>query len=196
MADQPCKWPDAHAYFWVDFSRVPAPLTSADFSAAVAWAAHQWEMACDFVFSAVTRANYARLICSFDLIDPSGEELGLTEEPCGVPANAQLTSKYNTVAAWSPERLKLTVLHELGHFLGLQHAPEGTPSIMSAILDESLSGLTPYDVSTVQALYGPHPSAADSPATPAPQSQTYDPVEIPLPTGGKLRVQFTFVPAS
>ncbi|HXS24435.1 MAG TPA: matrixin family metalloprotease [Gemmatimonadales bacterium] len=196
MADQPCKWPDAHAYFWIDFSRVPPPLTSEDFSAAVAWAVEQWQSACDFVFTPVTNSVYARLVCSFGLLDESGVELGLTQEPCGVDPRAQLWSKYNTVAAWSPARLKLTVLHELGHFLGLQHAPDGTKSIMSAILDESLTGLTPYDIATIQALYGQHPSAVGTPATPSPQSQTYDPVEIPLPTGGKLRVEFTFVPGS
>lgn len=50
-----------------------------------------------------------------------------------------------------PEVISGTILHEIGHFLGLHHQFDGTASVMS--YDNQYKSLTDYDKKAIQALY-------------------------------------------
>lgn len=64
--------------------------------------------------------------------------------------NPNLFDNENQVSSKFRKTYNHVVLHELGHFLGLSHIFDGTPSIMSY---NGLSGLQMYDVRAIQALY-------------------------------------------
>jgi hypothetical protein len=53
----------------------------------------------------------------------------------------------------SNECLFTTVLHEAGHFLGLEHLDSG--SVMGAVLEKCYDNLTPVDRAAIETLYGP-----------------------------------------
>ena len=53
---------------------------------------------------------------------------------------------------WTYDLFYLTMLHEIGHTLGLDHS--GTTAIMSPTINTSLSGLTADDIAGIQAIYG------------------------------------------
>lgn len=55
-----------------------------------------------------------------------------------------------TVSARLREQIRQTMLHELGHFLGLAHIFDGTPSVMAY---DDVGILTPYDIGAIQELY-------------------------------------------
>lgn len=87
----------------------------------------------------------------------AGLELGLTDEPVGMSVDMTLYMRLNINPAggWTPSKLAQVARHEFGHALGLDHAPDGVPSCMSATLDESIDTQQPWDIAQAQALYGP-----------------------------------------
>lgn len=112
----------------------------------------------------------------------NGTELGLTDEPAAGDPSAVLVMRLNPtpVGGWNALKLQDVAMHEAGHFLGFDHAPPGTPSCMSAYLNERITAQTPYDIATAQAVYGPPVTA--QPATPPAV------VSVPVPVPGASRM--------
>ena len=52
----------------------------------------------------------------------------------------------------TPACLYATMLHETGHFLGIEHLPP--PAVMAAETQDCLQALTPADIAAVRARYG------------------------------------------
>jgi len=87
----------------------------------------------------------------------NGYELGLTDEPLNVGPDSTLVMRLNTspVGGYTDEKLYQVILHELGHFLGLDHCDTDEPSCMSATLDERVTAPQPWEIVQVQTAYGP-----------------------------------------
>ncbi len=115
-----------------------------------------------------------------------GIELGLTDEPVYVESDKQLIMRLNShpQGGWSELRLEEVARHECGHALGMGHAPLGTPSVMSAVLDERETTFQSWDIAQIQALYGP-PAITVTPA----QAVFFDPKQSPL--SGSQTLTFT-----
>ncbi len=86
------------------------------------------------------------------------------------------SQKYDQPRNWTVQQLFLTIIHELGHLLGLGHASSG---IMKPIIDGSLSGTTDYDISRARDLgYGPpQPSVPPTPDPPTPDPEPPAPID-------------------
>lgn len=78
------------------------------------------------------------------------------------------------VRQWNNHLLYLTILHELGHLLGLKH--KNGPYIMNPTILTRLEGLTSTDIARAVALYGPPlPTAPDPDPEPDPPSDPEPP---------------------
>ena len=107
-----------------------------------------------------------------------GTELGLTDEPISVGPDSTLFSRINPnpQGGYSDDRLYIVFLHEIGHFLGLDHCLTGEPSCMEPRLDRRVTTPQSWEIAQVQAKYGPPQIAV----TPAQQAVLIDPKQSPL----------------
>lgn len=133
------------------------------------------EGVCAVRFYLTTNPATANIVASLGYLDGRGGEVALSQEPFeGMTAQSQLLQTFEAIDLndLDSNGQFIAFLHELGHCLGRGHSDPGTPSVMSATLDTTLRGLTPYDVAELVALCGPSPAmpAPDAPpaATPAP----------------------------
>jgi hypothetical protein len=152
---------------------VPAGVAVADVEAEIAYAQSAWSSACAVAFGRVDRPEDARVVIDFEKIDGQWNVLGLTDLPVGDPA-AHDRMRLDSAERWSPAILRQTILHELGHGIGMEHSGPGIVAVMAPTLDLSLygRGLQPWDVAFARGLYGP-PTPAQAPA-PAPWLKPFD----------------------
>ena len=178
---------------YVDSNRPDSAGTEADVCAAIDAACAAWERVCGVRFGDAASLDAANVQVVWADLDPTGCMLGLTDEPArgyGGP----LLLRLDYASAWTPARSFLALVHELGHALGFDHSPLGVIAIMSAYLNDALSGPTEYDARLAVAAYGPpapvkpleSAAAADRPpagaaATPGPELQA--PAATPLTKG-------------
>lgn len=190
----------------------PAGLDPAAVDAQIDAAFQVWPKVCGARLVRTTDRSQARIVSVWD---PGVEaydndyDLARTDLPDNPDASTVLVNRLNPspAAGWTLRRLYIAEIHEIGHALGLVHAPDGVLSIMSAWLNESLSGPTAYDVQNAVADCGPPAAPAPAPirlelpdggtlvytaaATPTVAADVYSPTTVDLPGGGHLVIQFT-----
>ena len=167
MADTVCRWPAGTVVTWyVDTSELTPEAV-----ATIASAIGQWSQVSGVQTQQVADPSQARVLITFEPIDPARVVLGLTELPCDGLADVQHSMKLNVAEDWSEAEIFDVALHEFGHAIGLVHPPDGVRSCMSAYLDMSVSSPQPPDVAAAVLRYGAAVAAAPDPApqpTPAP----------------------------
>lgn len=172
------RWPSGNVP-WAITSLIPG-VTENDYRLAVVWSLDAWAAAGGITPKEVDAARLARILCTSRRIDGPAGVLGETELPMGGIQQVRmwLDTSDNWDVQWPPADprkipLYVTVLHELGHALGIGHAPQGTTAVMSPFLQSQLRGLMPWDVQEVRRRYGPPVAQPADPTNPVP------PVPVP-----------------
>ena len=177
LADaQTCAWPDGNVP-WAIVGDLPH-ITEQEMADAITWGLSMWAAVCNIKPVQITTARSARVLVGSRAIDHPGGILAETELPCGT---SQVHLWFDTSEAWltgfsAAERgilLAIVAWHELGHALGLGHAPDGSNNIMAPIYNPNTKKAGPWDIAEADKRYG---VAAVSPSTPTP---SLPPVPVP-----------------
>jgi hypothetical protein len=143
------------------------------------WAAalETWEAACGISFQYAARNTVANITARSGAIDGPGRTLAWSHLPCGANETTALSQLYDSSEVW-PSRayLTATMIHELGHALGLDHSQDPL-NIMFPSMRPNVMALGPGDIAQAQARYG---QPRQQP-TPTPQ-----PIPTPTPNGNPI----------
>lgn len=177
-----CKWPDGNIPYFVKdaFAGISLEKTWEAFD----WALGEWAKAGKLKPARATSAASARIVAGIAKIDGPNGVLAQSYLPCG--NTRQTPQEYDTAEAWSNEWFcRIVVLHELGHALGIPHAP-GKGSIMSPYYDPALKSLQAWDVAEIVKRYGAATPTPDPIPTPGNKIILY---HSPLPSGWTIEVR-------
>lgn len=187
-----CKWPDGRVPYYVVH---PLPgLTLEETWQAFDWALALWAASAGLVPSRAASIDQARIVARVKRLDGPSGVLAQSQLPCGGISQAQ--QDYDSSEGWDKQVIaRLVIAHEVGHALGLDHAP-GKGSLMSPYYDASIKALQAWDVAEIQRRYGkqrfpgPAPEPTPSPAPASPDVAVYvDRKTIVAPAGWKLEVK-------
>ena len=166
---QPCRF-DYGLVIRVDqFSERLFGLPQATFEDTFARACQHWNERIGINLHVTT--DFAAAKCAVGFESLGGSTLAwshLANDSC----KDDKIQKYDQPRQWTIQQLYLTIIHELGHLLGLGHGG----GIMSPTINMSLSGTTNEDITRARNLgYGP-PVEPDEPPKPEPE-----PIPVPVP---------------
>lgn len=202
------SWPPGSILkHWIDAAtNCPSYLSPADVEAQIAAAPLAWAAVANVHFVRTDDQAEANILSYWDPSvhrdDP--DYLAETQEPVNPSPTTQLLNRLdpNVAGGWTLRLLYLTEIHEIGHALGEIHSPAGVASIMSAVMNQSLDGLTPFDIQNIQADYGPSnppitlqlPDGGTlvytPPVTPTDAVGPFAPTTLQLPDGSTLVLQY------
>lgn len=181
-----CRWTHSPVSVAHQMALPAANITAEQIDRIFIEVAALWSSVCgiDLRFQADPNAN---ILARVEAMDGPNGVLGESYLPCGnVNPRTQLTQRYDTGERWTINFLKRVILHEVGHALGLDHAPQGS-AVMSPYLTD-FAVPQPWDVEQMVARYGPPKpivvKPTDPPVTPPP---TGDP-PVDLFAGRDMRV--------
>lgn len=145
-------------------------LSREQFRSAVAEALGSWEDVCGLTFKETSQE--ADVTVTTGMIDRPGNVLAWSELPDG--SDRPLVQRYDTadrfVIAVRPNSgyidVVAVVCHEMGHALGLEHAPSGSPDLMAPIYQPGRRTPQSGDVKRIQNLYGKPAPTSDPDPTP------------------------------
>lgn len=201
------SWPPGSVLkHWIDAAtHCPSYLDPVDVEAQIAAAPLPWAAASNVRFERTDDRSAANILSYWDPAVHSDDPyyLAETQEPVNPSPTTQLLNRLdpNVAGGWTLRLLYLAEIHEIGHALGQVHSPAGVASIMSPVINQALTGITPYDTANVQADYGPAtitlqlPDGGTLVYTPPAQwnpvtGRTYDPTTLQLPDGSQLVLQY------
>lgn len=126
--------------------------------------AAQWTAACGIDLRFIGPGERSNIFAESGLLDGRNGVLGQSYLPCGaVTPSTVIGQTFDNGEAWTVDFLFRVVLHEVGHAVGIDHAPQGS-AVMSPYLTD-FSTLQAWDINQGQSRYGP-PLAVTPPVTP------------------------------
>lgn len=174
---------------WSVQGRLPT-VSASQFREAVAGALASWEDVCGLRFAEAEAGVAPDVLITAARIDGPSQVLAWSELPDG--SDRRLTQRYDTsekyVVAERPARgmidLVAVVCHEMGHALGLEHAPAGSGDLMAPTYAPGRRTPQPGDVARIQKLYGPA-----APPVPTPSPVPAGPVVIRIWDASRVEVE-------
>ena len=91
----------------------------------------------------VQSASVARVLVGCRFIDGQNGVLADCYLPCGNVRTVKL--QFDVGDNWTPEKLGQTAFHEMGHGIGISHAPPNSNNIMAPSLNMAIKGLGEFD---------------------------------------------------
>lgn len=162
-------WPDPD-FPWCITDLTPG-VTEDQLRAEIAYSGMKWAKICGLQPREVTDGNKARLLVTCRAIDGPGGVLAETELPAGqkyVRMWLDVGEQWNTLTpAIRAISLGTVIRHEMGHAIGIGHAPDGSNNWMAPYLNESLVNAGPFDISESTKRYSlPSPTVPTNPTIP------------------------------
>lgn len=150
------QWPDTHLP-WTITDLVPG-LSESLMRESAAWAMRQWSLICGVEPVYEVDARKARILMTCRRIDKAGGVLAECELPQTGSRQCRLwLDVYDQWTEMDAQRgvyLPLVLWHELGHGIGISHAPQGSPNIMAPIYNPKLRKSGTWDISQATQRYG------------------------------------------
>lgn len=157
-----CYWPRGTIVTWHQSCQFPG-LSAAQTEADVLRGIMLWSQICGVEFRRVQSESQARLAISSQKIDGPMGVLGETQLPCHRNPASQCWMHLDDREPWNQQiDLAAVVCHEMGHGIGLGHAPQGSANVMAPIYRAGV-GFGPWDKAQSIQRYG-----QAKPATPQP----------------------------
>lgn len=169
-----CRWPDGNIGYFVQ-DALPG-LSIEQTWDSFDWAMKLWAGAGNLRTFRARQAAEARIVAKVKRLDGPNGVLAQSQLPCG--SIRQAMQDYDSGEAWNRTvDARLVIAHELGHALGLDHAP-GKGSLMSAYYDPLIKALQTWDVNEIVRRYGAAvpqtPPTPPTPPAPAAKQLTID----------------------
>lgn len=162
-----CKWRHDTVTLSHRVDLGAANISAAQVDDVFARVAATWSAACGIDLRFVPGLATANILAESGPLDGRNGVLGRSYLPCGnVGPSSQLGQLYDVGEVWTVSFFFRTALHEVGHAIGLDHAPGGT-AVMSPYLT-AFETLQKWDIDQSVLRYkGPKPIPIP-PATPPP----------------------------
>lgn len=151
--DSSCKWPFPEVSIFQAL-RISA-LSPEAIQRVVGQCCSRWNAVCNLNLHVATGADQANILSQSGRIDGPMGVLGQSYLPCGnVSHQTQLAQLFDSGESWTEDFLLRVMLHEIGHALGLPHAPQGSGACMEPFLTK-LTAPQAWDIQQMVARYGP-----------------------------------------
>ena len=159
--DSSCKWPMPEIAI---FQQLNLAGIGPDICQRV-WSqcSELWNAVCHLSLHLAPSADQANILSQSGRIDGSMGVLGQSYLPCGnISSQTQLAQLFDNGESWTENFLLRVALHEIGHALGLPHAPQGSGSVMEPFLT-ALTKPQAWDIAQMQARYPGGPITLPTP---------------------------------
>ena len=164
------QWPDPD-FPWTITDIVPG-MKESELRMALEFAARQWQHTCGIKPRETINGNEARLLVTCRRIDSHLGVLAECELPTGqrrVRLWLDISETWNTlIPAVRAISLASVLWHEMGHAIGIGHAPERSENIMAPQLNERIIVPGIFDKNESQRRYGKPATVPTPPPTPTP----------------------------
>lgn len=189
-----CRWPMAEIAV---FQRLQLGSASpADCQRVWSQCCELWNSVGRLALHLAPSADQANILSDSGRIDGPMGVLGQSYLPCGnISANSQLAQLYDNGENWNLDFLLRVALHEIGHALGLPHAPRGSGAVMEPYLT-AFTKPQAWDIAQINSRYPGGPIAIPKPE-PGPDDPAGDVfgkgviINIPSPGNYLFRISMT-----